>query len=1033
MKNDWENQEITNINRLESRAWLASYIDRDEALVDCVAQSPFRMTLNGNWKFLFFHSPAEIECGEGFEERFEEGTDMPVPSNWQTEGFGIPQYTDTAFAMPLDPPNVPNDNPTGVYMRTFDIPKEWEGRTVTLRFGGVDSFFYVYVNEKFVGMSKGSRIASEFDISGVVSIGTNTIEVKVLQWSDATYLEDQDMWWLSGIFREVSLSAEPKSCIYDISSKARLDAKFRDGTIDAGVIVRNPKKGLSVTVELLDADGKAAIKPMTASAKATVKFSSAVKVPKHWTAETPNLYTLLVSLYDGKSLVEAKSLKVAFRNVEIKGGNLLVNGKAVLIRGVNRHEIHSDNGRAVTYENMLEDILLMKRCGINAIRTSHYSNDPHLFDLCDEYGMYVFSEADLETHGFTYAKDQNPSMWPSWETAIVERGIRMVKALRNHASIIVWSLGNESGYGCNIKAMAKAIRTLDDRPIHYEGDREMETTNILSKMYPTPEKWVEISEQYAGKFPAILCEFGHAMGNGPGGLDDYMKTFLAHDNMQGGFVWEWCDHCLRNVDDNGNEYMAYGGDFGDVPNDGNFVADGLLFPDRKPSPGLIELRKVFEPVRTSAINISKGLFTVWNLYDFNSLEYLFVAWNVTDNGKVIQSGMMDAPKCAAGQKADLTVPYRKPLAPNGECFLNISFRQKNETAWVEQGTEVAWAQFAIPCKAKVLPKPQCGADITVDEDDNTTEIRVNNNLFLFDKVSGELARWERNGEEIISAGPKLNIWRAPIDNDRNIVTEWRKYGYDRLTTRCKSIDTTLNDDCVVVTVKARIQPLPTSSAGIHGSMWGYDTMFTYTIRRDGTMRLEVNVEFIVKDGETYVHVTKKNADVGLASELPDIPRMGILFKAPKTFCRAAWFGLGPGEAYVDSMTAQRVGFYKMSVKDLWTDYMMPQDNGNRHNVRRMSLCNLKSCGFLAKGDNTFDFTVHPCTADSLTEAKHPHEIVEDDFMNVYMDYAYSGLGSNSCGPRPAEKYLIKQGDFKFSFEFRAVMPGELNDNSFFQL
>ncbi|MBO4345166.1 MAG: DUF4981 domain-containing protein, partial [Victivallales bacterium] len=457
----------------------------------------------------------------------------------------------------------------------------------------------------------------------------------------------------------------------------------------------------------------------------------------------------------------------------------------------------------------------------------------------------------------------------------------------------------------------------------------------------------------------------------------------------------------------------------------------LVFPDRKPSPGLIELRKVIEPVRTSAIVISKGFFSVWNIYDFNSLEHLFVTWNVTDNGKVIQSGIMDAPKCAAGRKAELAIPYRKPVAPNGECFMNISFRQKYATAWAEQGSEVAWAQFAIPCKAKAMPKPQCGADIAVDEDESSIVIEVNNNLFLFDKISGELVRWERGGEEIISAGPKLNIWHAPTDNDRNIVTEWRKYSYDRLATRCKSISAELKDDCVVITVKSRVQPVPTSSAGIRGSMWGYDTVFKYTIRRDGSMRLDVSAEFIVKDGEKYVHVTKKNADIGIVPEMPHIPRMGILFKAPKTFCRAEWFGLGPGEAYVDSTMAQRVGFYKMSVKDMWTDYIMPQENGNRHDVRRMSLCNLKTAGFLAKGDRTFDFSVHPCTLENLTEAKHPQDIVEDDYMNVYMDFAQSGLGTNSCGPLPAEKYLLRHGDYSFSFEFRALMPGELNDNSFF--
>ena len=1033
MKNDWENQELTNINRLESRADLTSYLDRGDAIADCIASSPFRMTLNGSWKFLYFHSPSEVECGEGFWERFTEGTDMPVPSNWQMEGFGIPQYTNSVYPIPLDPPNVPDDNPTGVYMRTFNVPKEWEGLGITLRFGGVDSFFYVYVNEKFVGMSKGSRIASEFDVSDVVSVGDNTIEVKVLQWSDSTYLEDQDMWWLSGIFREVSLSAQPKTCIYDIASKARLDSKFRDGSIDAEIAITAPRKGYTVVMELLDADGKAVIKPQEAAAKATVKLSAAVKAPNHWTAETPYLYTLLVSLCNGKKLIEAKSLKVGFRNVEVKGGNLLVNGKAVLIRGVNRHEISPDNGRAVSYEDMLADVKLMKASNINAVRTSHYSNNPRFFDICDEYGLFVFSEADFETHGFTYAEGQNPSMWPSWEKAIVERGVRMVKALRNHASIIVWSLGNESGFGCNVKAMAKAVRALDDRPIHYERDQNMETADIWSMMYPTPENWVAASEKYAGKFPAILCEYGHAMGNGPGGLEDYMQTFLAHDNMQGGFIWEWCDHGLRTVDENDHEYFAYGGDFGDVPNDGNFVADGLVFPDRRPSPGLTEYRKVIEPVRVSAKNIAKGLFEAWNLYDFNSLDHLFVTWNVTDNGKPVQSGIMEAPKCAAGKKAELSIPFKKPAAPDGECFVNISFRQKDATAWAEQGTEVAWAQFALPCKPKTALKPLCGADFSVDEDDNSIEVLANNNYFLFDKVTGELARWERNGEEIISAGPQLNIWHAPTDNDRNIVAEWRRFSYDRLTSRCKSIDAELNADSVCVTVKGRVMPLPTSSRGILGSMWGYDTTFTYIINRDGSMRLDVSADFIVKDGENYVHVTKKNADVGIASELPYLPRMGIMFKAPKTFCHTAWFGLGPGEAYSDSMMAQRVGFYKMSVADLWTEYLTPQENGNRHDVRRMSLYNLKTAGFLAKGEKTFDFSVHPCTLENLTEAKHPQDVDEDDYMNVYMDFAQSGLGTNSCGPRPAEKYLLWHGDYKFSFEFRAVMPGELNDSTFFLL
>ncbi len=525
----------------------------------------------------------------------------------------------------------------------------------------MDSAFYVWVNGRKIGFTKGSRLPAEFDITDALQPGENVLAVEVLQWSDGTYLEDQDMWWLSGIFRDVYLTALPPVHLFDTFVKTDLDAACKDATLSVEAVVRNTGQGgasgYSLSCTVLDADGKPVLdKPLTtrldvaAGQQATVALKAAVKDPRKWTAETPYLYHLVLSVRDAAGkVVDASSVRVGFRKVEIKDGCILVNGRHIIFRGVNRHDTDPDTGRAVSYEAMLRDVLTMKRHNINAVRTSHYPNDPRFYDLCDEYGLYLIAETDIETHGFGY-KD-NISMYPDWQAAFVDRMQRMVEAYKNHPSILIWSLGNESGFGVNHEAMTAWARQRDNtRLIHYERDTDDKIVDVCSRMYATPQMLADLAAKWNHQRPVILCEYAHAMGNGPGVFKEYWDLFLSNPRVQGGFVWEWADHGIRMVDEDGTEWYAYGGDFGDEPNDTNFVCDGLVFPDRTPSPGLIEYKKYCEPVAVEAVDASKGLLRVTNRYDFVSLEHLAVQWSLLEDGKAVQGGQLPSPNIPARQE-----------------------------------------------------------------------------------------------------------------------------------------------------------------------------------------------------------------------------------------------------------------------------------------------------------------------------------------------------------------------------------------------
>ncbi len=1024
--NDWENQNLTSINKEPYRAWTIAFDNQEDALNGEISLSPFFKLLNGAWKFSYYNSPGEIPEGF-FQEDFDcdEWDDIMVPSNWQMKGYGHPHYTNSIFPFPLNPPHVPSENPTGCYIREFEITDAWADRRILLKFDGVDSFYYVWINGQLAGMSKGSRNASEFDITDIAQIGVNRIAVQVLQWSDGTYLEDQDMWWLSGIFRDVSISAVPLVDIYDIFVKAKLDAAYKNGLLEVEAVIRNDESveasGITVEAELFDSCGNPVWKKPVSSAavridegkQMKVKLSAEVKNVSPWTAETPVLYMLVLTLKNKSGAIEYKSQKIGFRTVEIKKGSLLINGVPVMFRGVNRHEFNTDLGRALTLDAMMEDLLLLKRHNVNAIRTSHYPDAPLFYDLCDKLGFYVMSEADLESHGFGYEEGKNPTMWKDWEKACVDRMQAMVESYKNHASVVIWSLGNESGYGINHVKMAEYTRSRDlSRPIHYERDTEAKITDIVSRMYISPADCIETAEKYCkGKKPFLLCEYAHAMGNGPGGLEDYWQTFFSHKEMQGGFIWEFCDHGIRTRDEHGHEYFAYGGDFGDEPNDGNFITDGLVFSDKTPSPGMIEAKKVYSPVRFSAKDLKKGIVTVVNHYDFVTLEHLNVTWSVSENGIPVQSGSLAPLKINARRAADVMVPYVLPKKPKpgAEYFLNLTFTLGQDTSWARSGHEVAWAQFALPVKAaaRKIPK-KTAVPVEMDEDSQSVYAFASEALFAVSKTTGLITSWTLDEVPLMERGPRFNLFRAPTDNDNGRANgyfkDWFAARFHQLQHTVESVDA--DSDSNTVRVITRVAP-PALKSGIRCE-------YLYTFQPDGGFTLQLNGK---PEGE-----------------LPCFPRLGFQMFLPEEMDYAQWFGLGPGESYVDTKEAQRVDLFKADIDALYTPYVKPQEDGNRSEVRRAAFYDLHMAGFAVRGINTlFNFSMHRFTPEAAWKARHPHKIEYLDNICLNLDWKQCGIGSSSCGAPLDERYKLPAEPFTFALRFHPFRPGELNDCSFFSM
>jgi beta-galactosidase len=953
------------------------------------------LDLSGDWKFRW--SP-RADAPTGFADPATGDGDwatLPVPSHWQLHGYGAPAYTNIRYPFPVDPPRVPTENPTGDYRVTFTVPPDWPAGRFRLRFDGVDSCARVWLNGTELGVISGSRLPAEFDVTGALrpSGHPNLLAVRVHQWSSGSYLEDQDMWWLSGIFRRVMLLARPDGGIGDYFVHANYDHRTGGGTLQVDADAADPAQA-----------GPARIVVPELGIDVAAGETVAVAAVEPWSAESPRRYDATLT-----TAGETVPLRIGFRTVAITGGLLTVNGRRVLFRGVNRHEFDPDRGRAITEPTMRQDVVAMKRHNVNAVRTSHYPPDPRFLELCDEYGLYVIDECDLETHGFFTRGWQepapdNPADDPRWRDALVSRMRRMVERDKNHPSIVLWSLGNESGRGRNLSAMAEWARVRDpSRPLHYESDPTCRDVDVYSQMY-TAHAGVELIGQGREEplddpaldrrrraMPFILCEYAHAMGNGPGGLTEYQELFDRYPRCQGGFVWEWIDHGLRTRDQRG-EFYGYGGDFGEPLHDGNFVADGLLFPDRRPSPGLLEYQKVAEPVRISGDG--DGL-RISNRYDFLDLSHLEFSWVAEVDGEPLASGSLAVPSAPAGQSVVVPMPDLRAPA-TGETWLTVRAGLARDASWAATGHEVAWAQVPLspappePRQPAATPGP---ASTTTRTTRPVTGPEIEIGPGRFDPASGLLTRLG----PLAVDGPRLDVWRAPIDNDRWFSSDrnevaWRELGLHRMEHRLDSVTTGPGQRPDQLVIQTRVAPAA-SRLGLH-------TTYRWT-RAGAGLRLTVQVE---PEGDWT---------------LP-LPRLGLTMALPAGLDQVEWFGLGPGEAYRDSRQAVRVGRYRVTVAELQTPYVFPQENGNRAGVRWARITDGAGAGLRIGGEPTVNLSVRRWTAEDLDAARHPVDLRARDRTFVTIDHAHNGLGTGSCGPGVLSVHQLRAEPATFSATFGMI-------------
>jgi len=1023
---DWENMKIVERQREPAHTISVTYPDEETALTREITESPWFLTLNGDWKFKLCKTPHDVP--EGFHKlnyNSEDWDEIQVPSNWQMLGYDKPIYVNVKYPFHPDPPRVPHDwNPTGLYRRTFEVPEEWMDKQVFLVFEGVDSAFYVWINGQMVGYSQDSRLPAEFNITPYVHSGKNLIATQVFRWSDGSYLEDQDMWRLSGIYRDVYIYCTPYVHIRDFFVRTEFDNKYQDAVLKVRVNVQNYSdlevKQHIVEIRLYDEDGSSVfdeplrcfIERLDPHREIIFEVEKKVSKPKKWSAETPYLYTILFILKTKKGeIVEAESCRIGFRQVEIKDGQILINGKPVLLKGVNRHEHDDERGHVVTVESMRKDIELMKRFNFNAVRTSHYPNHPAWYDLCDKYGIYVIDEANIECHGLanirgpSYRKD--PANDPEWLHAFMERTVRMVERDKNHPCVIIWSLGNESGYGPNHDAMAGWIHGYDPtRPVHYEGaihlpGRVPRSIDIISIMYPTIERLVQLAEDPDEDRPVIMCEYAHSMGNSTGNLKEYWEVIHKYKRLCGGFIWDWVDQGIKRRTKDGREYWAYGGDFGDEPNDGNFCINGLVWPNREPQPAMWECKKIQQPVDVEAVDLAKGRIRIINKYDFTDLSILDILWELSEDGKIIQQGMLPKLRTPPGKKRVVTVPFTMPeLKPGGEYWLTIRFKLSKDMIWAKKGHEVGWVQFKMPFEAPPRPIIKVKEMPTLQFEESESDIIIFGSDFkiFFNKKTGRISSFILKGLELIKKGPQLNVWRAPTDNDApRLARKWCEAGLDRLEHEVKEVKVErLAPQLINVKVESLLKTSELQER--------FRCIYTYEIYGSG--------DVIVK------------TDVTPLADLPPLPRIGLQLTIPGDFNIFTWYGRGPHENYCDRKEGAPVGVYSGTVDEQYVPYIMPQENGNKMDVRWVSLTDSSGFGLLAVGMPLMEVSAHHYTTEDLTRAKHTYELKRRKDITLNLDYKQSGLGGGSCGPDTLPKYLVKPEHVCFSVRLRPLSPEE---------
>lgn len=1009
----WENHQIDGINRMPARAHFLTFPSKEKALLNNNRYTHAFKNLNGVWKFMFLDAP-EYSPEGFFNSDFDvtKMDDITVPGNWQLQGYGKMHYSDLWYNFPINPPYVPTENPTGIYKRTFFVEESYRDKKIIIRFCGVDSAYHLWINGKEVGYSKVARNESEFDITDLIRVGEeNDVTVRVYQWSDGTYLEDQDMWWESGIFRDVELIGVPKDGINDYKVIADLDDEYKNGIFKVEAFLRTTKE-VNVTFELVDAGENTVFTKTVVAKEGKACIDEVIADVNHWTAETPYLYKLFMTVEDNGQIVEVISQNVGFRNIRLNGETFLVNGVAIKFKGVNRHDYSPQNGRVVSREEIEKDIILMKQFNINAIRTSHYPNSYYLYDLCDEYGMYLIAETDLECHGFELTGDYK---WitddPSWELAYVSRMTRMIERDKNHPAIIFWSLGNESAFGCNFRKMTDVAHEMDPtRLVHYEGDFDVESADVYSTMYT----WIENPKKpylmkdiiEKSKKPHIHCEYCHAMGNGPGNLKDYQDLVYAHDKLQGGFVWEWFDHGIESFTESGEKYYRYGGDFGDDPSNKDFCIDGLIMPDRTPSPGLYEYKKVIEPITTTAVDIQKGIINLLSRYDFANLDRFNLVYKVMEDDVILQTGFMAVPSIEARANKDITLPYDLSVIkvkPGVHYYVNISYQLREDTSYASSGHELATAQFELPLyKEGIMVRPE--GILNVEKEHTTLHVKGANFSLDFNLVNGNLMNIVRDGMQVLSKGPRLTLWRAPISNDMEIIDKLKKVYFLHLEHEVvMNIDYHMEGNIL----KVEVDTINSTT----NSAWHFKTKYVYTVCPSGDILIDVE--------------GTPSGRVDLAPDM--LPRIGVSMHLDKSMEHVRYFGMGPGENYADSKEAAQMGLYANTVDGLFTNYVIPQENGNHMGCKWVSMTNDRGMGLLASTEGDFNFSASWYEDKDLDDAKHTCDLVKRDYIVFNVDYKQNALGTNSCGQWQLDKYRAKFEDFKLSFRLTPFNNKEVLD------
>ena len=1006
----YENLSVLHENTMPARAYYIPASKRMDNLVEHREESDRMQLLNGTWKFQYFNSIYDIQ-DSFFEKNYdtENFDEIQVPSVWQMAGYDTHQYTNIRYPFPFDPPYVPQDIPCGAYVHNFEYSRDEKASKAFLNFEGVDSCFYVWINGSYIGYSQVSHMTSEFDVTDVLQDGTNTVVVLVMKWCDGSYLEDQDKFRMSGIFRDVYILKRPKQAISDYHIKTRIEDMLAKVEIEMKFYFP-----LNVKISIEDRNGAVvALGSIAEEGTAVLEIAS----PELWNTENPYLYKLILET-ENEVIVD----HIALRKIEIKDQVIYLNGQKIKFRGVNRHDSDPVTGFTISLEQLTTDLTLMKQHNFNAIRSSHYPNAPFFYEMCDKYGFMVIDEADIEAHGpfMIYRKEDTDynrfKRWnekiaddPVWEEAIVDRVKLMVERDKNRFCIVMWSMGNESAYGCNFEKALEWTKNFDpDRITQYESARyrnydetyDYSNLDVYSRMYPALSEIQEYLDKDGSK-PFLLVEYCHSMGNGPGDFEDYFQMIQDNDKMCGGFVWEWCDHAIAHgTAENGKTIYAYGGDHGEEIHDGNFCMDGLVYPDRTVHTGLLEYKNVYRPARVISYNKESGELVLHNYMDFDDLkDYVKISYELTQDGLVISKGIL--PEFSVAPHGEGKTNLKINVPENGKCYLKLIYHLKKELPLLDEDHILGFDEIEVSkedtkCKLaeKWIPKTVVDSELQVNENDTQIHIKGREFAYTIDKRTALFTEMKFAGREYLNHPMELNIWRAPTDNDMYIKSEWKKAHYDKAYTRAYTTEVVQGKHGVKITSHASVVAETVQKI--------LDVTITWKIEAAGKI-------------DADIAVTKDD-------EFPDLPRFGVRMFLDKKLSAVRYFGMGPQESYCDKHQAASHGLYRADVGDLHEDYIRPQENGSHYDCEYVELNNSRY-GIVASAEKAFSFNASYYTQEELEKKTHNYELIESDSVVFCVDYALNGIGSNSCGPVVLDQYRFDDVLFRFQFTLIPYVKG----------